>query len=251
MNIVLLTRPSPWGTELLRQMKSKSIAVKAVVLEHPNRFKIIMTLIKRWGLMGTTIIILRRLLGIVVPKTRASWLKKDCYYRYSESVYTVGNFNGKQCEQLLIDIKPDLIVLATSPILRGNIIAIPNIGILNAHPGLLPKYRGINTVEWAIYNGDEIGVTIHFVDAGVDTGNIITQKVISIEQGDNVQSLKKRVWSTASELMVEAIVKIAQGKHIPVIPQRIKDGKQYYRMSRKVLDETKRKLSEKNRMPRQ
>lgn len=53
-----------------------------------------------------------------------------------------------------MEIKPDIIVLGGSSIIRENIIKIPKIGILNAHPGLLPKYREVDVIQWAIYNVD-------------------------------------------------------------------------------------------------
>ncbi len=49
---------------------------------------------------------------------------------------------------------------------------MPKIGVLNAHGGILPEYRGMNVMEWSLLQGDQIGVTVHFIDSKIDTGQI-------------------------------------------------------------------------------
>lgn len=68
---------------------------------------------------------------------------------------------------------PDLIIFTGGDILRKEVLAIPRLGVLNVHLGLLPQIRGMSSPEWSLLNGVPVGITIHFMDSGVDTGPIL------------------------------------------------------------------------------
>lgn len=82
-------------------------------------------------------------------------------------------------------INPDLIVVyVMSQLLKENIFSLPRFGTINLHPSLLPNYRGPNPCFWSYYNMDKIGgVTIHFLDSGEDTGDILLQEEYKIPLG--------------------------------------------------------------------
>jgi methionyl-tRNA formyltransferase len=260
MKIVFLTNKSARGANILRGMKSRNISVEAVFIDvqRPTGLQAKLKKLKRLGLVGALRIISRRVRTILAPMelkmisrrmqrklapgTAEEWFSDDFYRAYSDRVYIVDDFNGQECEQLLREIGPDVIVLGGSRIIRSNIIDIPRIGILNAHPGLLPEYRGVDVIPWAIYHGDPVGVTIHFVDEGVDTGGIVARKVIDVTEGDTIASLGKKADVLAGELMAETVLRIIEGEHVQIVSQSREDGKQYYRMPPKLLRETVRKL---------
>jgi folate-dependent phosphoribosylglycinamide formyltransferase PurN len=244
VKLVFLTTKCSYAADLLNHIKYRGIPIEAIIIERPNRYDIARFLMRRLGIPETARIIFKRLLALLVPSTKEIWLKDTFYNSHSNKVYTVNDLNGKKCERLLTELKPEIVALGYSPILRGNIIDIPKIGILNAHPGLLPKYRGINTIQWAVYNGDDIGVTVHFIDRGVDTGPIIEQKVIHVEQNDTIESLRKKADAAAAELLSDLIFRILKREQISAKPQLVSDGKQYHRMPGKLLCETKRRLEE-------
>ncbi len=82
--------------------------------------------------------------------------------------------------------------------------------LLNIHPSLLPKYKGLNTHERALAAGEaEHGCTVHFVDEGVDTGQIIAQAKLLINKNDTPQSLAKRVLVLEHELYPKVLAKTA------------------------------------------
>jgi hypothetical protein len=70
---------------------------------------------------------------------------------------------------------PDLIIFAGGNILRKPLLAIPRLGVLNVHLGLLPEIRGMSSPEWSLLNGVPLGITIHFMDEGIDTGPILQE----------------------------------------------------------------------------
>lgn len=82
--------------------------------------------------------------------------------------------------------------------------------MVNIHPSLLPKYKGLNAVQQALDNNDkDLGVTIHYVDEGMDTGEIIAQEKITIENSDEpLESIMAKVHNIEHELYVETLSRL-------------------------------------------
>ncbi len=118
------------------------------------------------------------------------------------------------------DYKPDLIVLAGCLLIipKRIIEAYPN-RIINIHPSLIPSfcgdgYYGLKVHEAVLARGVKVtGATVHFVDEGTDTGPIILQKAVAVENGDTPETLQRRVMEQAEwELLPEAVRLIAENK---------------------------------------
>src|SRR5208282_4150639 len=114
-------------------------------------------------------------------------------------------------------LQPDLIVVAAyGQILPQSILDLPRHGCLNVHTSLLPKYRGAAPIQWAIANGDtETGVTIMKMDAGLDTGPIVSQRRTAIQPADDSATLHDRLARLGAELLVQTIPDYATGKIQP------------------------------------
>ena len=114
-------------------------------------------------------------------------------------------------------LQPDLIlVVAYGQILPQSILDLPRHGCLNVHTSLLPRYRGAAPIQWAIANGDaETGVTIMKMDAGLDTGPIVSQRRTPIRPEDNSATLHDRLARLGAELLVETIPGYVAGKIQP------------------------------------
>ena len=117
-------------------------------------------------------------------------------------------------------LKPDLIVVvAYGQILPQTILDLPQFGCLNVHTSLLPKYRGAAPIQWAIADGEpETGVTIMKMDAGLDTGAILSVRRIPILATDDSHILHDRLAQLGAELLIETIPNYVAGK-IPPQPQ--------------------------------
>lgn len=117
----------------------------------------------------------------------------------------------------LKELSPHLIVVAAyGQILPQTILDIPAFGCLNVHASLLPKYRGAAPIQWAIINGEtETGVTIMKIDAGLDSGPILTKRVVQILPEDTAQTLHDRLAQVGSELLIETIPPYINGKITP------------------------------------
>lgn len=115
-------------------------------------------------------------------------------------------------------LQPDLIVVAAyGQILPQSLLDIPRLGCLNVHTSLLPKYRGAAPIQWAILDGDaETGVTIMKMDAGLDTGPMLSTVKTAITPEDNAQTLHDRLAALGGELLVKTIPDYAEGRISPV-----------------------------------
>lgn len=118
-------------------------------------------------------------------------------------------------------LQPELVAVAAfGQILPKALLDLPRLGCLNVHTSLLPKYRGASPIQSAILNGEtETGVTIMKMDVGLDTGDILTQRVTPIRAEDNAATLHDRLAQLGAELLVETIPAYAAGQIQPR-PQR-------------------------------
>ena len=114
-------------------------------------------------------------------------------------------------------LTPDLIAVAAfGQILPKALLELPRYGCLNVQTSLLPKYRGAAPIQWAILNGDaETGVTIIKMDAGLDTGDILTQRSTPIRDEDNAATLHDRLAQLGAELLVQTIPDYVAGQVLP------------------------------------
>lgn len=117
-------------------------------------------------------------------------------------------------------LQPELIAVAAyGQILPKAILDLPRFGCLNVHTSLLPKYRGAAPIQHALLNGEtETGVTIMKMDAGLDTGDILTQQKMVIDASDNSQTLHDRLAETGAGLLLSTIPDFIAGK-IQACPQ--------------------------------
>ena len=115
------------------------------------------------------------------------------------------------------NLAPDLIVVAAyGQILPPALLDVPRFGCLNVHTSLLPKYRGAAPIQWAIINGDvESGVTIMKMDAGLDTGDIVSEERTALTDEDTAQTLHDRLALMGGPLLARTIPDYVTGQITP------------------------------------
>ncbi|NLW72891.1 MAG: hypothetical protein GXY37_08410 [Chloroflexi bacterium] len=141
-------------------------------------------------------------------------------------IYNVPNHNGNGCYELLQQFQPELIVLGGTRIIKERVLTIPPKGTLNAHPGMLPWLRGSASVGWALYKNLPVGATVHYIDPGIDTGDIIYREQIKVVRGDTYESLNGKVSKLSAELMVRAVRDISNDL-VNRIPQDPNEGETF------------------------
>ena len=115
------------------------------------------------------------------------------------------------------ELRPDLlVVVAFGQVLKGRVLEIPPWGGLNIHASLLPKYRGAAPIQWAIINGEkETGLTTMVMEEGLDTGPILLQKKIGINERETAGELHDRLSALSGELLLESLERLAGGLLVP------------------------------------
>ncbi len=114
---------------------------------------------------------------------------------------------------------PDLIIFTGGNILRKKLLKVPRLGVLNVHLGLLPEVRGMSTPEWSLLNRIPVGVTIHYVDAGIDTGPILQRREFpDAARCDSLRDSRNRLIAFGVETAAEVVAGLDQGT-ISATPQ--------------------------------
>lgn len=129
------------------------------------------------------------------------------------------NLNDENFINRLKKLEPDIFVVVAFKILPKEVYTIPKRGAFNLHGSLLPRYRGAAPIQWAIIDGDkETGVTTFFLEEKVDTGNIILQEKIMIDDEDDFGSLHDKMMMLGAEVVLKTVEMIAAG-NIQLIKQ--------------------------------
>lgn len=121
-------------------------------------------------------------------------------------VYSFESMKNPELEMILTELHPDLIVIVAFKILPSSIIAIPKFGAVNIHASLLPKYRGAAPIHHAVLNGDkETGISIFFLNNGIDTGSILLQKKVPIFDNETTGEVYQKLMKLGSIAILEAL----------------------------------------------
>ena len=97
-------------------------------------------------------------------------------------------------------------------IVRPEVLAAPRLGAFNMHPGPLPRYAGLNCVSWAIYRDEkEYGVTIHYMESAIDSGDIVYQALFAVDDSDTPLSLSIKCMKAGVPLLMKLVETAAQG----------------------------------------
>jgi methionyl-tRNA formyltransferase len=134
--------------------------------------------------------------------------------KYRIPYYYMDNGSDTALQQWVQDIMPDIIVVySMSQLLKENIFALPRYGTINLHPSYLPEYRGPNPDFWAYYHKElHPGVTVHYIDQGEDTGDIIFQERYDVPLGATSSDMRNiAINEIGVKLLFRAIDAIANG----------------------------------------
>ncbi len=142
---------------------------------------------------------------------------KECAVRHGIAVLQPVRVKAPEAVEELKKYEADVYVVAAfGQILSKEILALPRFGCVNIHASLLPKYRGAAPINQCIIDGEqETGVTIMQMDAGIDTGDILTQKKVIIEEKETAQTLFDKLSQAGAALIVETLPKLERGEVTP------------------------------------
>lgn len=147
-------------------------------------------------------------------------------------------YGGMKSEQALERVQafhPDLILsLYSKEIIPDRILRIPRYSSINLHPAILPKYRGVSPVFWAMAEGaTSVGITLHELDAGIDTGSILVQNEIRIHPGETEHGVYLALTEMAVGMVQTYISALQGGKRMKALQNKRRSDSAYYSLPTK------------------
>jgi folate-dependent phosphoribosylglycinamide formyltransferase PurN len=163
---------------------------------------------------------------------------------YKFPVATCRSQNSPRAIEQLKKWSSDLAVFTGGNILRKPLLEIPRLGVLNAHLALLPEIRGMSSPEWSLLCGVPPGITIHWIDSGIDTGPILLRREFAHAGCDSLSDLRNRMIAESIKLMAETVTGLDRGT-IFSSPQADRErDNQFFVMHEKLKAVAQRRLSE-------
>jgi folate-dependent phosphoribosylglycinamide formyltransferase PurN len=135
-----------------------------------------------------------------------------------EKIIHLSSVNSDQCLRELNQLQPNLIIVHGTRIISKRILTGVTASFINIHAGITPRYRGSHGAYWALVNGDEehCGVTVHLVDAGIDTGKVLFQEKIPITTEDNFATYGYLQLGVGLRLLKSAVQNFFEKTLVPV-----------------------------------
>jgi len=166
---------------------------------------------------------IRKIKDICFPSLDYNYIKS-----YNLPEICARGVNTKQFKKEILKLNPDIILIGSwGERIKKEIYDIPKIATINAHPSLLPKYRGPNPYYWVIRNQEQTtGVSFHLVDSDYDTGAILAQEEIKIYPSDTGKTLKERTVLTARGVVCELLKDLSEDIIIPLT--QLEEKSTYY-----------------------
>jgi folate-dependent phosphoribosylglycinamide formyltransferase PurN len=143
-----------------------------------------------------------------------------CDVMYTRGVNAV---NAPEYVEWLRKLAPDVVAVCGASLIRRDFLSVPRCGVLNLHGGLAQRYRGLNTTDWAVHNGEPeyVGGTVHFVAPGIDDGDVVYQGRPLVDANDTPNTLYVKVVKLGVEMMEGAIRDLESGSiRTAALPQR-------------------------------
>ncbi len=161
----------------------------------------------------------------VKPNLKSLCDLNNLYYK------KVNSFSNTDLINDLISLKIDIGAFCGGGLLRNKFLDTFSFGVLNCHMGILPKYRGMDVVEWPFLEDDnrQVGVTCHLMDEGIDTGDILEIVKVNSDKFQDFIELREYLSGVMFKLMVKTITNVKQGS-FKRQKQLKSDGKQYFVM---------------------
>jgi len=138
---------------------------------------------------------------------------KPTVYLRGVPTVVVTDINDPTCVAAVQQASPDVIAVCGTSVIKPPVFSLAPRGAVNIHTGITPEYRSADPIFWALYHGEpqQVGVTIHFVDQGIDTGPIIHQERVPLFADDSMARIYVRCIRRGAELYLRALNEIADG----------------------------------------
>jgi folate-dependent phosphoribosylglycinamide formyltransferase PurN len=169
----------------------------------------------------------------IIPKffqhssNKASFSNEIVSIPIAETIF-VKKLNSDELVKILQEKKIKYLVNCGAGIFRKKLIDCPNLNIINAHAGKLPLYRNMNVVDWALYNNEPVIGTVHLVDTGIDTGNILYEEPLNLGNFNDIITARESAFDQVAKILGKVVLAFSKGEITPKI--QTVEGRNWYIM---------------------
>lgn len=162
-----------------------------------------------------------------------------------EKTFKVNALNDTATAEIIINNNIKYLINCGAGIFRKKLLSIEGLKVFNAHAGKLPEYQNMNVVDWAIYNNEDVVGTIHLIDEGIDTGDILTEKVLDVSKMKTLEDARNSAFDQVIKLMGKTVLDYAN--NTISAQKQIKKGKKWYVMHAYFKQKINDQLAQKNK----
>jgi methionyl-tRNA formyltransferase len=166
--------------------------------------------------------------GPLIARRRlmAAWQLAD---RHGIPSHETSNINGEAARTFLSALQPDILISAYfAQIIKAPVLGIPWMGALNVHPGWLPDYKGAMNYFWVVKNGeDRAGVSVHWMDEGIDTGAVLARRSFVLEPDATQQQVLAITALIGARLLERVIRQLHRGENPQPLPAAAQAGRYF------------------------
>lgn len=145
-----------------------------------------------------------------------------------------GRINSQDGLEMLRSLDTDLLVTCHAPLLSGSVLKVAKVAAINVHYGIPPQYRGFDTLFWPWFkkDSDHIGGSIHYINAGVDTGDVLAKVYPALEKSDSETDFDIKTADLLGIALTKVLAFIINEGHIPIGERQVGKGRNYKRVDR-------------------
>ena len=220
MRVVLLTETAGPATRALLHLGLRGITVATVlVASRPTASLAVETAAAIRSRSSRRVLgaALRRLAAVLDPPAR--FLASGQFNGLAERAVVTESLNAPGMVRALEGERPDLLLLAATGLVSTAILGVPRVATLNAHPGLVPWVRGNGAVEYAIRHRVPVGVSVHHVDHGADTGDLLQRQLVPLTPSDTLGSIRQKAEELRWIVLADVVWQFVCGSPPPRTPQ--------------------------------
>jgi len=227
--VVFLARSHIGSFLTVNELLNKGVKIKAIVKSNnyvgKSKIKSIIKCSKVMGIRRSAIylsaviymklkIAYSALVNLLTGRKQRIINYKQIKRKYGIPIIKTKNVNSLETFKKIKLLNPDLILVCYfNQILKKDLIDLPKLGCFNIHPSIIQKYRGLSNYFWVLANNEKVtGVTLHKIDEGIDTGKIVAQKEVNIEDDDTEYGLLIKLSKEGVDLFLNSLGKIKRGE---------------------------------------
>lgn len=241
--VILLSREnSLYGGLILDQSRRQGLAIDGVILQSWNwqqKYRRLKSYARKIGWLNLAATLVISAADSRLLASRASQGHSSVEVEaFSQGVplYPVAALNAPATVQAVQALDADLLLLGGVGVVKDALIRSARLAVVNAHPGIVPHYRGNYVARWAILHGDPVGITIHLVDAGIDTGPVLSIQPVEIPRTRSLVVVDQYLEMKRAEHLIRYAAGFLEGSVKPL--QQDEESRQphfYYMPLRQLL----------------